>query len=253
MATRRAIPRPVGPGPTAEGHVAARDAVRTALAAVRPLVSQSRDGLTLVLLEPRLRSSGRRQALCERSPHDVDTAGIAGRGAGAPVAPSATWWRYDPARVPPMPPCVVADDEAERADVTRAFTLPPGTTGMAVGVFDLIVAMDLFDDPRDLAEAWPRLIDAAVGSWIERRRAVTSGAARPPERRHPDAGALGRLVRRSADALDGASVLAAAGPALCVLIDDPRVGGAALVVDGRPVHVAIRRREQGAARRAEAP
>jgi hypothetical protein len=227
MATRRDTTRSDGPGPTAAERVAARDAIRASLATIRPLVSQSRDGLTLILLEPRPRALDRRSGGAAPAP----------RSAGA--AESLT---------------TGTEDESERAGATRAFTLPPGTTGMAVGVFDRIVAMDLFDDPRDLAEAWPRLVDAAVGSWIERRRAVTSGAARPPERRQPDAGALGRLVRRSADALDDASVLTAAGPAaLRIIIDDPRVSGAALVVDGRPVHVAIRRREEGDAMPAEAP
>ena len=253
MATRHATPRQDGAGPTAAVRVAARDAVRAALAAVRPLVSQSRDGLTLILLEPRPRVIDRHRAgrIAHRPSAGRAMPAAGGWEArGALPAPAAS---PDPSRDPARPAALVTDDEVERADAARAFTLPSGTTGVAVGVYDRIVSLELFDEPGGLAGEWPRVVDGAVGSWLARRRAVTSGAAPRPERRRPDDGAVGRLLRRSADALDGATVLPASGAALSVLIDDVRVAGSALVVDGRPVHVELSRRDDSLPGPAEAP
>jgi len=136
-----------------------------------------------------------------------------------------------------------ATEGGDRGAASRAFALPSGATGVAVGLFDRVFAVDLFDDPLVLAAEWPRLVDGAVAAWLDRRRAITSRAVRPPVRRHPDPGALGRLLRRAGDALDDAAVVKSVGAGLDVRIDGPRVHGAALVVDDRPVHVALFRRE----------
>ncbi|MCU0505477.1 MAG: hypothetical protein MUE82_06835 [Chloroflexi bacterium] len=183
----------------------ARAVVADAISGLHPVVAQSHDGLTLILLgrDPR---AGRRS--------DV----------GAPAA----------------------------------FALPPGAVGVAVGIFERIAWLDAFDDPEGLDDAWPRILAAAMDAWRARVRAIDAGTVPPPDRRAPDEGAAGRLLRRAALALDRASDTRVhareSGPTRApgdasdpgdveVRIRGARVEGTARVSRGRATHVALAPRD----------
>ena len=193
--------------PAVEDPGGARAAVADAISGLHPVVAQSHDGLTLILLgrDPR---AGRRS--------DV----------GAPAA----------------------------------FALPPGAVGVAVGIFERIAWLDAFDDPEGLDDAWPRIVAEATDAWRARVRAIDAGTVPPPDRRSPDEGAAGRLLRRAALALalDGARAVRvharqsgptpAPGEAIDagdveVCIRGARVAGTARVSRGRATHVALAPRD----------
>ncbi len=192
--------RPADPAdPTDPGR--ARLTVAAAIAGLRPIATQSHDGLTLVLL-----GAGR------------------GEPGGTHRAASGT----------------ALDDP-----VAAVFALPPGVTGVAVGVFDRIVSLHAFDGHDALAAAWDDLVACAVEAWRAERDAVAAGSTPPPGRRSPDDGAAVRLLRRAAIALDGATIAPRLGatPGSEVRIVGERVQGVARVADGRAVQLALLPRE----------
>lgn len=135
-------------------------------------------------------------------------------------------------------------DGDELAATVAAFALPPDAVGVAVGLFDRIVSVDAFDDPAMLASAWPRIVAAAAAAWLDRRRAIRGHLVTAPVRRHPDEGAVGRLLRRAVTALEGAAVGPSVGAGMDVRLVGDRVHGSGLVVEGRVVHLSLFRRER---------
>ncbi len=133
-----------------------------------------------------------------------------------------------------------ADDVAA---FVRAFPCPAGATGVAVGVGGRLVALELFDAVSTLAEQWPRLVEGAASAWADHRRAVAAGAEPAPRHRHPDVGAVGRMLARATAACGDAVVSASVGEGHDVRLRGERLRGGALIVAGAPVHVELFRRE----------
>jgi hypothetical protein len=123
--------------------------------------------------------------------------------------------------------------------LAAAFPCPDGATGLGVGVGGRLVALELFDHPQTLAAAWPRLVEAAVSAHLDHERAVAARTAPPDTHRHPDPGALGRMVGRAVAALDGATVGPSVGEGLDIRLAGPKVAGSALVRDGHVVHAEL--------------
>jgi hypothetical protein len=132
--------------------------------------------------------------------------------------------------------------EREAVDTSafvRAFPCPAGASGVAVGVGGRLVALELFDAASTLAEQWPRLVEGAASAWADHRRAVAAGLEPAPRHRHPDDGALGRLLGRAGDACGDAVVGASVGEGWDMRLRGTRVRGGALLVEGHPVHVEL--------------
>jgi hypothetical protein len=136
-----------------------------------------------------------------------------------------------------------AAETADTGAFVRAFPCPAGASGVAVGIGGRLVALELFDAPSTLAEQWPRLVEAAASAWADHRRAVAAGVEPAPRHRHPDDGALGRLLGRAGEACGDAVVGASVGEGSDVRLAGTRVRGGALVADGHPVHVELFRVE----------
>ena len=112
-----------------------------------------------------------------------------------------------------------------------------------MGIGGRLVALELFDAPSTLAEQWPRLVEGAASAWADHRRAVAAGVEPAPHHRHPDDGALGRMLGRAVEACGDAVVGASVGEGSDVRLSGTRVRGGALVADGHPVHVELFRVE----------
>ena len=97
-------------------------------------------------------------------------------------------------------------EERSLEEWVRAFPMPAGTRGIAVGINDRLVGLDLFDSAETLERQWPRLVGSAASALLDRQRAIQAGAAPTPRHRHVDSGALGRMVERSTTALADATV-----------------------------------------------
>ncbi len=136
--------------------------------------------------------------------------------------------------------------EREAVDLAgfgRAFPCPVGATGISVGIGGKIVAVELFDAPTTLAEQWPRLVEGAVSAWADYRRAVVARQAPKPSHRHPDDGALGRMLDRASVAAGDAIVSPSVGEGFDVRLRGERLRGGALVAGEHPVHVELFRVE----------
>ena len=136
--------------------------------------------------------------------------------------------------------------EREAADLARSSKRSPaprGATGVAVGIDGRVIAIELFDSATTLQEQWPRLVESAASAYLDQRRAVAAGLAPKPVHRHPDDGALGRMLARARHALDGAVVGPSVGEGVDVRLSGKKVRGGALVVDDRPIHVELFRAE----------
>ncbi|MEO6060249.1 MAG: DUF6569 family protein, partial [Candidatus Limnocylindria bacterium] len=56
---------------------------------------------------------------------------------------------------------VYAREEVSVDDFVRAFPMPAGSRGVAIGLFNRLVGLDLFDSVETLERQWPRLIASA--------------------------------------------------------------------------------------------
>jgi hypothetical protein len=142
--------------------------------------------------------------------------------------------------------------EAEQHDarpLAAAFPRPDGATGLAVAVGGRLIALELFDHPATLAASWGRLVEAAVSAHLDHRRAVAAGITPAAAHRHPDAGALGRMVGRAVAALEGAQVGPSVGEGLDLRLAGPMIAGSALVRDRHVVHAEVFRVEAPRTRR----
>ena len=123
--------------------------------------------------------------------------------------------------------------------IVRAFPCPAGATGIAVAFGGKLVAVELFDAPSTLAEQWPRLVEGAASAWADHRRAVAAGYEPKPRHRHPDEGALGRMLARAAGATATAVVGPSVGEGFDVRLAGTRLRGGALVVGDDVVHLEL--------------
>jgi hypothetical protein len=136
-----------------------------------------------------------------------------------------------------------ASEASDIGAMVRAFPCPAGATGIAVAIGGKLIAVELFDAPSTLAEQWPRLVEGAASAWADHRRAVAVGAAPVPRHRHPDEGALGRMLARAGAGLDRAIVGPSVGEGFDVRVAASRVRGGALVVGDDVVHLELFRAE----------
>jgi hypothetical protein len=125
----------------------------------------------------------------------------------------------------------------------RAFPCPDGSNGLAVEVGGHLVALDLFDAAATLKEQWPRLVESAVSAHFDYRRMVAAGLEPEPRHRHPDEGALARLLTSATAALDDAVLSPSVGEGTDLRLRGRHVQGGVLVVGDYPVHVELFRAE----------
>ena len=102
-------------------------------------------------------------------------------------------------------------EEGSLEEWVRAFPMPAGTRGIAVGINDRLVGLDLFDSAETLERQWQRLVGSAASALLDHQRAIQVGAASTPRHRHVDAGALGRMLQRATTALADATVAHSVG------------------------------------------
>jgi ARG/rhodanese/phosphatase superfamily protein len=130
-------------------------------------------------------------------------------------------------------------EEASLAAFVRAFPIPSGTRGVAIGLFDRLVGLDVFDSTETLERQWPRLVASAASALLDQQRAIEAGAAPKPRHQHLDSGALDRMLARAASALTDAAVAPSVGLGSDVRFSSPKLLGTALIHDRRAVHVAL--------------
>lgn len=125
------------------------------------------------------------------------------------------------------------------AELTRAFSYPPGARGVAAALFDRLIGVDLFDSAETLERQWPRLVEGYASALLDRRRAIEVGELPTPRHRHVDHGALDRMRGRARESLHGASVQRSVGEGSDVRFVGTRVHGSALVHNRRVIHLAM--------------
>jgi len=130
-------------------------------------------------------------------------------------------------------------EEASVDDFVRAFPMPAGSRGVAIGLFNRLVGLDLFDSTETLERQWPRLVASAASALLDQQRAIAAGVARKPAHRRLDSGALDRMLSRAASALTDATVSPSVGLGRDVRFSAPKVVGTALVHDRRAIHLAL--------------
>ena len=120
-----------------------------------------------------------------------------------------------------------------------AFPMPTGSRGIAIGLFNRLVGLDLFDSTETLERQWPRLVASAASALLDHQRAIDAGAAAKPAHGRLDSGALDRMLARAAAALATATVTPSVGLGRDVRFAAPKLVGTALVHDRRAIHVAL--------------
>ena len=134
---------------------------------------------------------------------------------------------------------VYAREEANLANFHRAFPMPTGARGVAIGLFDRLVGLDLFDSAETLERQWPRLVASAASALFDQQRMIEAGMVPAPRHRHLDSKALDRTLGRARSALGDATVAPSVGEGSDVRFTAPKVVGTALVHERRAVHVAL--------------
>lgn len=129
--------------------------------------------------------------------------------------------------------------EAELETFRRAFPYPPGSTALALGLGNQIVALDVFDSAETLERQWPRLVESGVSALADYRRALRSGLVRPPRQSRPAPEVVARLIDRGRRGLSTAAVTPSAGEGVDVRFSGGGVRGSALVHGARAVQVAV--------------
>jgi hypothetical protein len=130
-------------------------------------------------------------------------------------------------------------EERSLEEWVAAFPMPAGARGIAVGIHDRLVGLDLFDSAETLERQWPRLVGSAASAMLDRRRAIQAGVAPKPRHGHVDSGALGRMLERATTGLADATVAHSVGLGRDIRFTAPKLVGTALVHDRRAIHVAL--------------
>jgi hypothetical protein len=136
-----------------------------------------------------------------------------------------------------------ARESDDLAAFSRAFPCPQGANGLAVGIGGKLVAVEVFDAPGTLAAQWSRLVEGAASAHLDHRRAIAAGAIVPPHHRHPDPGALARMLARTSAAVAGSVVSPSVGEGSDIRLAGIHVRGSALVRGERVVHLELFRVE----------
>jgi len=194
------------------------EAVGRALSATRPIVTQWRDGLTAGSA-PEHRFAAGQAAVWDE---------IGQRQSRAAIN-SPTQALHD----------VYQREEATVDDFVRAFPMPAGSRGVAIGLFNRLVGLDLFDSTETLERQWPRLVASAASALLDQQRAINSRVAPKPAHRRLDSGALDRMLARAASALTDAAVTPSVGLGSDVRFSAPKIVGTALVHERRAIHLAL--------------
>ena len=130
-------------------------------------------------------------------------------------------------------------EEASVDDFVRAFPMPAGSRGVAIGRFNRLVGLDLFDSTETLERQWSRLVASAASALLDQQRAIDAGVAPKPVHRRLDSGALERMLSRAASALTDATVTPSVGLGSDVRFSAQKIVGSALVHERRAIHVAL--------------
>jgi hypothetical protein len=124
----------------------------------------------------------------------------------------------------------------------RAFPMPETARGIAVGLFDRLVGLDMFDSAETLGRQWPRLIASAASALLDAQRGIASGVLTTPSHGRLHSAALDRMLKRARDGARTASVNPSVGEGSDVRFQGVKVVGTALVDGGRVIHLALFRR-----------
>lgn len=138
---------------------------------------------------------------------------------------------------------VYATEEQTVEEFVRAMPMPPGARGIAVGLHDRLVGLDLFDSAETLERQWPRLVASAASALLDQQRAIAAGVEPMPKHRHLDSHALDRMLARAVSAVANASVTPSVGLGSDVRFAAPKLTGTAMVHDRGAIHVALFRTE----------
>lgn len=133
---------------------------------------------------------------------------------------------------------VYAREETTLADFARAFPMPTGIRGVAIGLFDRLVGLDLFDSAETLERQWARLVASAASALLDQQRMIEAGML-PAHHRHLDSHALDRMLARAHTALARGTVGPSVGEGSDVRFTAPKLVGTALVHERRAVHIAL--------------
>ena len=134
---------------------------------------------------------------------------------------------------------VYAREEVSVDDFVRAFPMPAGSRGVAIGLFNRLVGLDLFDSTETLERQWPRLVASAASALLDQQRAIDAGVAPKPAHRRLDSFALDRMLSRASAALTDATVTPSVGLGSDVRFSAAKVVGTALVHENRAIHLAL--------------
>jgi hypothetical protein len=134
---------------------------------------------------------------------------------------------------------VYATEERDLDAFLRAFPMPAGARGIAIGLHDRLVGLDLFDSAETLERQWPRLVASAASALLDERRAIDAGVALIPKHRHLHSDALDRMLARAQAALPSATTARSVSLGSDVRFAAPKLTGSALTYDRRAVHLSL--------------
>ncbi|MEO5986925.1 MAG: DUF6569 family protein [Candidatus Limnocylindria bacterium] len=134
---------------------------------------------------------------------------------------------------------VYRSEERTLGEMLRAFPMPPGARGIAVGLHNELVGLDLFDSAETMERQWSRLVGSAASALLDRQRAIAAGAAPKPKHRGLHGDALDRMLKRATAAVGKPTVAPSVGLGHDVRFSAPKLVGTALVHYPRAIHVAL--------------
>jgi hypothetical protein len=134
---------------------------------------------------------------------------------------------------------VYAREERDLEDFLRAFPMPAGARGIAIGLYDRLVGLDLFDSSETLERQWPRLVPSAASALIHERRAIAAHIQPVPKHRHLDSGALDRMLGRARVALPTAATARSVSLGSDIRFATHKLTGSALTYDRRAIHISL--------------
>jgi hypothetical protein len=89
--------------------------------------------------------------------------------------------------------------------------MPRDTRGVAIGLFDKLVGLDVFDSAETLERQWSRLVAGAASAVLDAHRAIDLGMAPRPKHRRLRSKAVDRMLSRAVAAVRAATVTPSVG------------------------------------------